>query len=321
MKHLLTGLTVKKQYVCVPLEQFSEPLSVFMTIDRNYKPIDVTHSHVFLGYKPLIILLPLDENVIRAPETLCLNFVGVEFHANMEWHGFPSDQRCLARLILKKIQSKPLIQNFYLYEGVHGEHRFLNLFYQFINRKRASFRKENPNNVSLPGNLYDQVRIAYSTPRTIPLITVHDANRMNMFPTDLHGSVGDKYYASSLRIGGKANEQVEASGKIALSFMPVEEFQYVYSLGKNHMKEMTDIKTFSLHFKRSAIFNIPIPARALSYFELKRIASVNLGIHCVHIYEKVYSENISVGYTLSHIHQFYAQWRINHGFVTSMFSL
>jgi hypothetical protein len=304
VKHLLTGLTVPRQYVCLPLEDLSQPLSVVLTIRNSEYVQDVTSKHVFLGYKPLILLLPLDENIGGHAEHVCLNFVQHSFTPDSVWKGFPSDRRSVARLILKRISSSPLIGQNFLFEGVYGEHQFLNQFHQFINRQRERFRKGTPNNVALPGNLYDQVRIAYSVARIIPLITVGNQNEMNMFPTDLHGPVENKYYVSSLRLNGKANAQVEKQKQLALSFMPADKSRFVYSLRSPQAFQHAENIT--------ATYKIPLPADALRYCELKKMNSLDAGIHRIHLYEKIHEEKLKEGPTLAHIHQYYAQWRINH---------
>jgi hypothetical protein len=308
VKHLLTGLTIPRQYVCLPLEDLSEPLSVFLTLHHSPDLFDVTSSHVFLGYKPLIILLKA--NTIEISESVCLNFVNGSFESNTRWRGFPSDSKSVARLELKKIPVQ-LAEGFQLFEGVYGEHGFLHPFHQFMNRQREYFRRQNPDNVGLLGNLYDQVRIAYSIPRTIPLITLGDLKHMNMFPTDLHGPAGENFYVSSLRAGGKANTQVEKLGNIAMSFMPTQEYRFVYSLGKNHMQDLRCGDQFITGDKASRKLGIPLPANVLRYLELKRIHSVEVGIHRLHLYEKIHEEELSSGVTLAHIHQYYAQWRVN----------
>jgi flavin reductase (DIM6/NTAB) family NADH-FMN oxidoreductase RutF len=317
VKHLLTGLTVSRQYVCLPLENLPGPFSVFLTVQGATNFFDVTLTHVFLGYKPLIILLRLSENVIENNTEVCLNFVMAPFTPDIKWKGFPSDKRCIARLLLRKISTPLLAEGYCLYEGLHGEHQFLNPFHQFVNRHRENFRKQSLGNVGLPGNLYDQVRIAYSIPRIISLITVGDSEFMNMFPSDLHGPVGKRHYMSSLRIGGKANAQIEKQGKLALSFMPVDDFQMVYSLGKNHMQEMNERMAFQTD-KLSIQYKIPLPLNALHYLELKRLHSFDVGIHRIHLYEVVTRERLAEGKTLAHIHQFYAQWRVDHNLPTPM---
>jgi hypothetical protein len=324
LRKLLTGLTIPQEYVCVPLENFQQPLSVVLTVPGRDFFMDVTEKHLFLGYKPLIIaiVLPLDEYanaIVSEEQMICLNFVANHFNPDCQWNKFPSNRNCVSRLVLKKIGEKVMeCQRVIFYEGQYGEHSFLNSLHQFVNRQRERFKKAIPGNVTLAGNLYDQVRIAYATPRTISLMTITDGRGMNMFPTDLHGPVGKKFYISSLRKGGKANAQVEKNKKLALSKIDIADFISVYALGKNHMMEMRDVKSFESAKQCSKIYKIPLPAATLSYRELTQFDSFDAGIHRIHFYEQVYEENLRDGMTLAHIHQFYAQWRLDRAIPTNL---
>jgi hypothetical protein len=324
LRKFLTGLTIPQEYVCVPLEDFQQPLRIFLTLSKNDFSLEVTASHVFLGYKPLIIAitLPSSENaltVIRHEDYVCLNFSQHPFTRNYRWNGFFSNKLCVARLVLKKIREKEVDGNHVIfYEGHYGEHSFLNSWHQFVNRQRHRMRKDVSGNVGLNGNLYDQVRIAYAVPRIIPLITITDGHLLNMFPTDLHGPIGSEFYMSSLRKGGKANAQVEQHKKLALSRIDVADFKIAYLLGKNHMQDLRATSSFTSAKQSSRINNIPLPAAVLSYRELNQIESFDVGIHKIHLYENVHEESVHNGMTLSHIHQFYAQWRSDHNIPTNM---
>ncbi|MBK5277343.1 MAG: hypothetical protein JJE09_00620, partial [Bacteroidia bacterium] len=171
----------------------------------------------------------------------------------------------------------------------------------------------------LSGNLLDQVRIAYCIPRIISIITVSDGTLINMFPTDLHGAVGEKNYVSSLRKGGLANTQVEKYNKIVISDVDTSFCKQAYALGKNHMHEMTDINAFSTYVERSAKLKLPLPKSVLRYKELSRIDSFDHNIHRIHLYEVIHAQTIESGKsTLAHIHQYYAQWRLDQSFPTQM---
>jgi flavin reductase (DIM6/NTAB) family NADH-FMN oxidoreductase RutF len=319
LKHLLTGLTISREYVCVSLDDLQQPLSVVATSRTPMKHLDVTAKHVFLGYKPTLIALDsMLENFIDEDE-ICLNFINAHFEENTLWKGFQTDKNCIARLLLKKIKFFGKNNRFVLYQGVYGVHNFLSTFHQQINNLREKRRKQSETNVGLPGNQYDQVRIAYSVARVISLITVGNTEIINMFPTDLHGTIGENYYVSSLRIGGKANEQVEGHRKLVLSSMPVTQYQAVYALGKNHVKDMQSVAQFRLHNSMSKTFGIPFPADALHYYELSLIDSFDAGIHRIHLYEKINENKIADGHTLAHIHQYYMQWRFNHDLETKFF--
>jgi flavin reductase (DIM6/NTAB) family NADH-FMN oxidoreductase RutF len=250
---------------------------------------------------------------LRQQDRVCMTFTTGEFTTDWSWKGFESAGNSIARLLLKRINLTELGTSVLLiFEGQQGEHRLLSPFHQNTNRMIRLFKKQDPTNVNLPGNLYDQVRIAYSIPRIISMITVREGDKMNMFPTDLHGPVDKNYYISSLRIGGKANEQVERAGSVVLSNITALARKEAYALGKNHTAEVRPYNHFELAPFRSRVDQAPLPKSVLRYRELERIRHFDCGIHRIHFYKILAEEIIQPGNTLAHIHNYYGQWRLNH---------
>jgi hypothetical protein len=323
IRKLLTGLSVPQEYCCLELEQMAEPLKVILSTKGNAFTKDVTDSHLFLGYKPLIIGFYWSEHDGRflMDDDVCLSFVQRNFNSNSSWNGFQTDSAAVAKLTLKKkIETEVNGRHVCLYEGCNGVHSFLSPLHQAANNVLEKFRNRPAGNISLNGNLFDQVRIAYSIPRKICIITVSDGSLINMFPTDLHGPIDKSFYAGSLRIGGRANEQVESLTKVVISDIDASAYKQTYTLGKNHMNDLQNKDGFTLHQKRSSTFNFPLPASALRYRELTRINSCDHGIHRIHFYQIVNDEVLSnSSSTLAHIQQYYAQWRIDRGLETKLY--
>jgi hypothetical protein len=324
IKQLLTGLVVPQEYCCLELEALDAPLKVILTTNQKAIVRDVTVSHLFLGYKPLIIGLPetsADDTFLADHNKICLNFVQGDFKPDEKWENFPTDREAVAMVILKKIHKNDVDgQKIYLFEGHQAKHRLLGTLHQFANNLREKYRTRPKDNVGLPGNLLEQVRIAYSIPRKISVITVSDDTLVNMFPTDLHGIIGRSYYAGSLRIGGNANAQVESLRRVVIADVDASSYMEVYSMGRNHMMDLQNEGRFMLHEKRSRVFNFPLPERALRYREMIHVGSFDHGIHRVHFYQIVHSDELeNSGPTLAHIHQYYAQWRMDQGLKTTLY--
>jgi flavin reductase (DIM6/NTAB) family NADH-FMN oxidoreductase RutF len=303
LKRILTGLSIPQEYICIDLRDFQSPLSVFLAIGNQDFLLNVTSSHLFLGYKPLIIGLSFnisDEN-----------YTSIRDQRNISFHFVSEPQTEIAKLILRRIGERVIGNQVVLfYEGEHGSHSFLKHFHQCVSRQFEKWRTHPANNVSLQGNLIEQVRIAYSIPRIISVISASDGSLTNMFPTDLHGQIGEKYYAGSLRKGGLANEQIEKCKRIVISEVGASFYRQAYALGKNHMKQLQNESIFSIHPSRSKNFNFPLPILARYYRELKWIDSFDHGIHRIHLYEIIHQQVIEEnGSILAHIHQHYAQWR------------
>ena len=86
------------------------------------------------------------------------------------------------------------------------------------------------------------------------------------------------------------------------------------------MQELNEENRFPLHDEKSISFNFRLPKNVIRYQELTRIDSFDHGIHRIHLYEVIHRQVIEESKsTLAHIHQYYAQWRFDHGIQTQMF--
>lgn len=306
------------------LEDFGQPLTAYVTGDDPYRHFLVSQE-ILLGYKPLIIGISCDAlseqaHWLQRQERVCVSLVMKGFVCDMKWNGLATDKKAVARLILRRVKVRELgATALFIFEGQQGKHKFLTPFHQATNKVKQRLLANKTDNW-LPGNLYDQVRIGYAKPRIIALISVSDqTGLMNMFPTDLHGQVGRDYYAGSLRLGGVATLQIEQSKVIALSQVRKDWYKEAYSLGKNHMKDFQAPEKFYLSPFYSREGRIPLPESVVCYRELKRIDSLDMGIHRIHFYETLYEERLSKANSLAHVHCYYAQWRRDQKLPTDYF--
>jgi hypothetical protein len=309
------GLHYPQEYLCLAKEAFFPPLHIYL-VNNNRIIKDITNQHAFVGYSPLVFAVPspVSDHLHR---TLRLIFSLRVLQPNE----FFSKKDALASLELSLIKegSPQNIQpsrghSMLFYEGVHGTHGFLSSFHQFVERINNGLNNKKPNNVFLPGNLYEQVKIAYAIPRVISLITVAKDDRFNLFPTDLHGQVDDGHYIISLRTGGKACQQVEAAGRVLISQVSADAYQTVYGLGKNHMQEPRSKESLPFGSELSASFQWPLPEKALSYKELVLMDSFTHGIHRIMLFRIGSSQQYgNQNNTLAHIHNSYATWRYKNG--------
>lgn len=324
LKKLLTGLSIQQEYLCLSLEDIKQSMRVFLTTIKSTSYVEVTKSHLLLGYKPLVVAIVCDQNLtvgelLEKEETICLHFGQLDFEANARWSNFGADKKSTARIILHRIEKKILgTATVYLYEGVHGEHDFISRWHQWVNALYEGVKIQRAGNIKLPGNLYEQVRIAYSIPRTVSIITVSDRDGINMFPTDLHGAVGEEFYIGSLRIGGMANHQVEQLKRIVISEVDAKCYREAYLLGQNHMRGLQGSTKFSLHQQVSDQFRYPLPKDVIRYRELIWRDSVDIGIHRINIYNVVSARMVIASMTtLAHVHHYYVQWRQDRGLKTN----
>ena len=323
-KNVLLGSSLPQEYLCVN-ESLSEQFSVTFSSKNPAQFIDISHRHTLLGYKPLVIGLVAERSTVEADwlsaeSNGCFSFGNGQFSPTSHWNGLVIDQRSVARLMMKKLQTLELGDSqVSIWQGEFGENRLLSPIHQMNAKLMVRLRRQLPGNVALPGNLYDQVIAAYAVPRAIVIATVSKGERMNLFPTDLHGPVGHGNYLDSLRMGGKANDQVEEVGHMALSRMPVSLCKWVYESGRNHMADWRSKTNFRLSPVSSRHYGIPLPEGVLSSLELRKTGSLDVGIHRIHTFEIVGEEDFTGGMGLAHIHRWAAQWRLNHHLETEMF--
>src|SRR5687768_8122390 len=106
LKKKILGYSLPQEYACVALEGITDPLHVTLTLKGGNFVLDVSHSHLFLGYKPLIIGIPVHNNsspgfASAQTENVCLSFHEDEFKSNTIWNVFPTYDKSIARIILK----------------------------------------------------------------------------------------------------------------------------------------------------------------------------------------------------------------------------
>jgi len=255
---------------------------------------DITNEHLFTGYSPLIISLSNENNLPGQVEIV-----------------FYTEKEAIASINLTAIHQQQIdgIKIFH-YEGQHGQHKFLNNFNQFIISRKNRLYNKKTGNVYLSANLYKQVQIAYSVPRTISLVTTGENGLFNLFPTDLHGPIGEKYYVDSLRHEGRACAQVLQTGKMLISEVDAGFYRTVYSLGKNHMKDLRPRSEFPFNDQNSTNLGLPVPLSAINYRELSMEDSFIHGIHRIFLFRVIQKTVLNTHLpALAHVHNVFATWR------------
>ncbi|MFI5134515.1 MAG: hypothetical protein ACHQD9_01560 [Chitinophagales bacterium] len=302
------GIDLPQEYLCVGKEDVQHPLSVLAADFPQSSSFDISEQHLFLGYKPLIIGIPAQKNsslhsMLSSSKSIRLLFCKQESATDL-----------VAFLKLQFSQQKDFDEQvLFIFIAEKGKHFFLSPLQQFMNRVKDIATRKSENNISLNGNLYDQVRIAYSFPRVISIVSLGDGTNFNMFPTDLNGSIGDHHYVISLRHEGMANEQVEAFKKICISTVSSSFYKEVYGLGRNHMQDTRHLDSFEIDDARSDQLNLPLPSQVLSYRELELTDALDIGIHRLHFFRIISQKVFRTQSTLAHLHRYYATWERKQG--------
>ncbi|MEO6539626.1 MAG: hypothetical protein ABIN74_01500 [Ferruginibacter sp.] len=300
----LNGLHYSQEYLCFAKGSFEQPMYVYL-VNQKHILKDITKQHLFIGYCPLVFAFP-DPDL---PGSLQLIFSQQLLLPNEIF----SAKDAIASLELQVIRDQSM-NNVLFYGGTRGSHHFLSRFHQLINSIYNERFNKKPGNVFLHDNLYKQVQIAYAVPRNISLVTVGNNGLYNLFPTDLHGQIDETHYIISLRIGGKACEQVTMAGKLVISQVHSDAYKMVYGLGKNHMQDLKATNNFPFSQALSEQFKLPIPQHTVSSKELILLDLFTHGIHTIMRFKITSGRELSPKMdALAHIHNSYATWRYKNG--------
>jgi hypothetical protein len=305
LRNLLFGTSLSQEYICVAKEKLSNKLRAYLL--RENDSIDITNEHILLGYSPVLIGISSSKSKPLSALLDDINETTIKF-------GVTSDN-IIAQLTVKKIEKTEFGSvEFFLFEGINGSHEFLSATYQLINSIKYKLQAKRKPNIYLNENLYQQVKIAYSIPRTILLVTLGSGDLFNIFPTDINGRIDDDHFVISLRKTGKAHQQVKKQGNIVISEMRVESCSEVYSYGVNHMRDLRPSNEFNFSYELSESLKLPLPKNISKYYELEIVNEMLFGMFNLMYFRIINSIKIDNSNTLAHIHRDYAQWRINNNF-------
>src|SRR5688572_7567565 len=159
-----------QEYPCVAKEDLPRPLSAHLTFKHIDRVIHLSDGQLMLGYNPLIMALRTGESNWIGADSACLNFAEGRFNPTRRWRRCPTDARRVGRSEMKRHELPFPIPGWDLFVGVHGEHQFLNPYQRIVNAAHTALQRKPKSDANIAGNLYDQVRIAYSTPRQISVI-------------------------------------------------------------------------------------------------------------------------------------------------------
>ncbi len=276
--------------------------------------LDISENQIMLGYNPLLIGFESNQIEINGNHSSKKKII-LRLGKN--------ENEIIAKLWMEEFQKIELNSDLVtVFKGVKGKGRFKNKLHSIIGDFYYSLTANKTKNIYLKGNLYMQVKIAYSIPRKIYLISLGTNGLFNIFPTDISGKINEEHFAISLRTNGRANQQLEKIGKCLLVEMHSDTCKEVYSLGKNHMFDLVaaDQLNIKLNNEPSEQFNLPVPKLAVKYTELQKVKTIEAGIHTIHFMKIENSVELSdVKSTLAHIHRDYAEWRIKNKLQTDLF--
>ncbi len=174
-------------------------------------------------------------------------------------------------------------------------------------------RDRNPRNIRMTPSDMFAMWILHNAPRPVVAVSCGSAERGNLFPMDLAGSLTGECYVLGLHSSSPAIPVFLESGKIAVSLMPLDAKNAVYGLGKNHREALLDVRALPAPTRPSPLFGIPAPTQALAVYDLALETAVDLGSHRLFVTQVKSFERKSVAPQICHVHRLYQQYLMKRG--------
>ncbi len=266
----------RQEYLCLEAQSLRDRFQ--WTVDGA--SID-PHDLLFLGYRPLV--LGLTGNVTLGRGVLTLGRAG-KVIASMHIEPFNSFQWQGVRLLT----------------GSNSTQHFLPSWLDPLDRLRQRLNERRAGNVTRSLAEYDQLRIAYAHPREIHLAVVGSPGHCNIFPTDLHGPLGNGEYVISLRHANKVCAQVEERAVVLLCRMALDSYKDVYRLGARHQAGWDPAERITA--TGPAFHDHAVPAGTRSAMLLELRDHHDIGIHRLFRFVVKDKIPISEGPVLAHAH-------------------
>jgi flavin reductase (DIM6/NTAB) family NADH-FMN oxidoreductase RutF len=304
LKRIVYGDTRIPQEFTVTLPQPQNEVAVLLECDGT--SIDVTDRHTTACCAPFILGVSVDSvraaSVIKCHETFLVfkecafprRTLGVIRLAPRETISLNR----LSLVLFTVLRSK----NFCLPKLRLWPHYLAGAFTNW--RRFASF------DVKMTSAEIRASQVAFIRPHPLMLGSLNDRAGGNIFPMNLLGELGNRYFAFALKDSRRAAHLVERAGYLALSNVPVASCSVAFQLAVNHTRDSVDWSGLPFVLKRSRERCIPVPASSPRVREMKVEQIHRIGSHTLFI-AQILSDDWRTDEPPVHIiHGFYQHWRL-----------
>lgn len=152
--------------------------------------------------------------------------------------------------------------------------------------------------------------VNFIRPHPVVLVSLVRQDQGNIFPMNIMGDLGNGYFALALKDSRRAAHLVEATGRIALSNLPMSHAPLAYQLAVNHTKDCVLWDQLPFDTKPSKEFGIPVPIFAPRVREMEICKVHPIGSHTFFVARIVSDETYARTPMLCVVHGFYQAWRL-----------
>lgn len=177
-----------------------------------------------------------------------------------------------------------------------------------IKNRRAASLKPAPE-LRLDSRELRAVFAFYVCPRPVVLVSVEQDGAFNIFPMDLIGAMGQSSFALALHNTSVPLQLVQASGRIAVSSVPMDHCAAVLAMGRHHNARGIDVKTLPFATMRSHQHGLAVPQVSLRVREMQVHTIRRLGSHHLLIAEVLQDRTMRSGLQMFQAHGFYRVWK------------
>ena len=169
----------------------------------------------------------------------------------------------------------------------------LRLSAHYLLQAYALWRAENTSGMRMSFLDRRAAIVTFIRPHPVMLVSVAEGTGGNMFPMNLMGELGPGRLAFALKDSRRAAHLVERVGRAALSSVPVSQAAFAFRLAVNHFKDSIAWDELPFPKKKSAAFDIPVPAFALRVREVEVEKVHRIGSHTLFIARVTHDERLA----------------------------
>src|ERR1700728_1773102 len=287
------GLRLPQSEIKVSLEGFGEPL-------------DVTFRHTVACCAPFLVGVFLDCS--HSASAIKSRKVVLRFSESTP------PRRLLGELYLKPAKSIPLGESHVmLFRLVGSRNHCLSSVRQWAHYLPSAFsnwRKLESFDVKMTAREMRASYVGFIRPHPIVLGSIQSSAGGNIFPMNLMGELGNRYFAFALKGSRKPSRLVANLKHIAISNIPLPLCSTAFQLATNHKKETIEWDQLPFPLSISHNLKFPIPAAAGRVRELTVEQIHKLGSHTLFL-ARILSDELRFDEPQVHaIHGFYQHWRL-----------
>lgn len=170
-------------------------------------------------------------------------------------------------------------------------------------------RRRKGNDFSMAESAVEQLNVFYVCPRPVVLVSVDDGDASNLFPMDLVGPLGERWFSLALRSSSPSIGTLRGSRRLALGDVAATDRDLAYELGRHHKTRRLDWSRLSCALTLTHAFRLPLPNGVLRTRECVIEQVHEIGSHTWFLCRVLHDERRRAGEQLFHTSGIHRRFR------------